>query len=162
GAILNEGSLTINNCWLNNNGRTRFGTKNYAVKAGGGIYNDQGDLSVTDSSVNDNFAGTGGGIYNDRGTLSITHTTMAENSGGGGAISNVLGKVTIERNSTLWSNNAHVGGAIYSDGGGIYNGDIYNGDVKVDHSDLEKNTASYGGAIMVTDGTLTVVSTTIQ
>jgi len=155
GGILNEGSLTMDDCWVGNNGYTRLGGKDHTVKSGGGIYNNyHGTLNVTDSSVDLNFAGTGGGIYNARGTLSIMHTTMAENSatGGGGAISNALGQVTIDRNSTLWSNNAHVGGAIYSDGG----------DVTVEKSDLEKNTAIYGGAIMVTHGKMMVDQTTIQ
>jgi hypothetical protein len=149
GGILNEGSLTIDHCWVGNNGSTSFGTKNNPLKAGGGIYNYHGGLVVMESSVDDNFAGAGGGIYNDRGTLSVTDSTMAGNSasGGGGAILNALGVVSVGEGSALFSNHARDGGAIFSDGG----------DVTVGYSDLERNTAVlYGGALMVIDGTMTL------
>jgi hypothetical protein len=155
GGILNEGWLTVGDCWVGNNGSTRFGAKNRALKAGGGIYNYHGDLVVRESSVDDNFAGAGGGIYNDRGKLSMTLTTLAGNSagGGGGAICNALGVVSVDGNSTLFANAARNGGAIYSDGG----------EVTVNGSDLERNTAGlYGGALMVTDGQMTVTASTLK
>jgi hypothetical protein len=103
GGILNEGFLTIDHCLVSDNGETSLGGNNKAVKAGGGIYNYHGNLVVTESAVDDNFAGTGGGIYNDRGTLSIGKTQMAANhaTGGGGAISNAVGTVWVGQNSSV-------------------------------------------------------------
>src|SRR6516225_6729020 len=113
GGILNEGSLTIDNCFVGNNGYSRSEDKNLALKAGGGIYNYHGYLLIVGSSVYHNFAGTGGGIYNDRGTLVMTDSPMIGNSasGGGGAILNAAGNVEIDH-SLLDSNGAKVGGAV--------------------------------------------------
>jgi hypothetical protein len=148
GGILNEGSLTIGNCFVGNNGYSSSEAKNLALKAGGGIYNDHGYLLVVGSSVYHNFAGTGGGIYNDRGTLVMTDTPMIGNSASssGGAICNALGNVEIDH-SLLDSNGANVGGAFAN----------FAGSVQFNSTDLEKNIASLiGGALFNEDGWMTV------
>jgi hypothetical protein len=150
GGILNEGSLTIDNCSVANNGYSRSEFKNHALKAGGGIYNYHGYLLAVGSTVDENFAGAGGGIYNDRGTLVMTDTTMASNSasGGGGAICSAFGNMEIDH-STLVSNDAKTGGAVAS----------FDGNVQFNTTDLEKNTASLlGGALFNQDGGMTVNS----
>src|SRR5262249_27652598 len=90
GGILNEGHLVLDQCWVASNGAIGRGGHNYAVKKGGGIYNQQGDLHVYESKVSANFALlAGGGIYNDGGLLAIGEdTSMDANStkGDGGAI----------------------------------------------------------------------------
>lgn len=103
---------------------------------GAGIYNDNGTLTVIDSTVSDNIATQdGAGIYN-LGTLTVTDTTLSGNSatwsGGGIYATNhaTLNHVTLSGNSAY-------------DGGGIYNFYI----LAVTNSTLSNNSASYGGGI---------------
>ena len=53
--------------------------------AGGGIYNDGGTLTVTNSTLSGNSATSfgGGGIYDLGGTLTVTNTTFSHNSATG-------------------------------------------------------------------------------
>jgi hypothetical protein len=148
GAILNEGSLTMQNCWVGNNGYSLNGAKNYALKAGGGIFNDHGDLFIVGGSVDDNYAGAGGGIYNDRGTLVMMDTHMSGNSasGGGGAICNAVGTAELDW-ATLVFNDGKVGGAVAN----------FGGHVQFDTTDLENNTASlFGGALFNEAGSMVI------
>jgi predicted outer membrane repeat protein len=89
-------------------------TRNGAVGVGGGIQN-LGTMIVSDSTLSDNHANGGGAIYND-GTLTISNSTLSDNSAedAGGAIYS-SSTLTVS-NSTLSGNNA------YADGGGIDNG----------------------------------------
>jgi hypothetical protein len=76
GGIENEGTLTVNGCWLEGNS---------ADMAGGGIYN-AGTLTVSNSTVESNGVGIpdgwgsyyGGGIYN-AGTLTVSNSTFYSN-----------------------------------------------------------------------------------
>lgn len=89
---------------------------NIASWAGGGIYNFDASTSITilRSTFSSNKAKMGGGIYEDVGTITITDSTFESNEAttdNGGAISSG-GTVTIN-NSTLYGNQAAgVGGAI--------------------------------------------------
>ncbi|HKQ61536.1 MAG TPA: choice-of-anchor Q domain-containing protein [Candidatus Polarisedimenticolaceae bacterium] len=75
GAILNNGTLTLNQVWLMGN----------QAAAGGAIYND-GTLSVHASTFRDNFAQTGGALYNASGaTANIENSTFSANSASQGA-----------------------------------------------------------------------------
>jgi hypothetical protein len=148
GAILNEGSLTLDNCFVGNNGYSDSNLKNLALKAGGGMYNDHGYLLLVDCSLYHNFADVGGGIYNDRGTLTMTGSTLASNStsSSGGAICTAFGTVEIDH-STLVANYARVGGAVAS----------FAGSVQFNSTDVEKNTATLlGGALFNEVGSMTV------
>ena len=152
---------------------------NSFVGGGGGIFNDGGTLTVTNSIVTGNsvsagyFAANGGGVYNS-GTLTISNSTLSENrvwgsgtvraSANGGGIYNV-GTLTIN-NSTLSSNSAissdSYGGAP-SEGGGIYLG----GPTTINDSTLSGNNAGgrqagYGGGIYNVGGTLTISSSTLS
>jgi predicted outer membrane repeat protein len=151
GAILNEGSLTIDRCSVSDNGYTSFGTKSPGMKAGGGIYNYHGNVFVTnDSTVNHNFAGAGGGIYNDRGTLLMVGTTLDTNSanGNGGAILEYFGQAEINH-CVLDGNAALRGGALAN----------FGGDVKLESTDVEQNTgALVGGALFNQSGWMWVNS----
>ena len=55
-------------------------------KSGGGIYNNQATLTLADTTVSSNYAGTGGGIYNEgtagSATLTLTNSTIASNAAG--------------------------------------------------------------------------------
>jgi predicted outer membrane repeat protein len=111
GGILNHGELILRQCGV---------AACYHAKAGGGIYNDHGQVSVEDTSVSNNRAGAGGGIYNDHGQVNVADSTLYENftKGEGGAIFNFGGRVAID-SSKLFYNVAQAGGAIGSDGGAV-------------------------------------------
>ncbi|MBO7726349.1 MAG: right-handed parallel beta-helix repeat-containing protein, partial [Thermoguttaceae bacterium] len=119
---------------------------------GGGIYNDS-TLTITNSTISGNTASDAGGICND-GTLTITNSTISENTAsGGGGIENE-GTLTIT-NSTISGNTAY-----YGEGGGIYN---WSGMLTITNSTISGNTASYyGGGIFNDGGTLTITNSTIS
>ncbi len=130
---------------------------NGKANQGGGIFNDNGTLTLTNSTLAGNSASAGGGgIFNDNGTLTLTNSTLAGNSasGGGGGIYNDNGTLKLT-NSTLAGNSTSSGG-----GGGIFN----NGTSTVSNSTLADNSASanyYGGGICNYYGTLTVSNSTL-
>ncbi len=108
---------------------------------GGGIYN-SGTLTVTGSTLSDNYADSfGGGIGNGfYGTVNVTDSTLSGNTGvlGGGGI---YGGTVNVANSTLSGNTAFRGGGINA------------GTVNVANSTLSGNSAYSGGGIV---GTATV------
>ena len=126
--------------------------------SGGGIYNTNSQLTITNSTLSGNSVssgaanGSGGGIYNYGGTLTVSNSTISGNSAGGdgadgGGIYNTSFSRLTVTNSTL-SGNA-VGGGRYAQGGGIYN---FNTTVTISNSTLSGNTAygsrrGYGGGI---------------
>ncbi len=86
---------------------------------GGGIFN-MGTLTLTNSTVFDNFSSNGGGGIENLGTMTLTDSTVSVNSSfgtifksSGGGIAN-FGTLTLT-NSTVSGNSAN------GDGGGIYN-----------------------------------------
>ena len=121
--------------------------------SGGGIYCDYGRLTVADSTLAGNSAGRGGGIYSS-GTLTVTNSTFSGNSATyGGGIYNHPGTLTVT-DSTISGNSAHSGGGIYS----------YSGTVTVAGSTLSGNSTGlygYGGGIH-NRGTMTVTGSTIS
>jgi hypothetical protein len=109
---------------------------------GGGIFNNGGNLTVSNCTVSGNYADAGGGgIYNTAGTLTVANSTVSGNVGNGGGIANYYGGTVTVTNSTLANN---VGGQ----GGGIWN--ISNSNMTVINSTLAGNHAgSYGGGIWI-------------
>ncbi len=107
GGILNRENLTVSRSTLRNN----------VAGEGGGINNDGGTLTVTQSTFNNNRAVTfSGGIDNDRGTATITNTTISGNRAANfGGIATNLGNTTIA-NSTITNNQGN------GNGNGLFNG----------------------------------------
>ncbi len=121
--------------------------------AGGGIYNDSGTLSVTDSTISGNSAPSGGGIWNYLGgTLTVTDSTISGNSAAnyGGGVCNHWGGTANVTNSTISGNSAAFSG-------GILNSDT----LTVTSSTISGNTGARGGGID-NDDTLTVTNSTIS
>lgn len=87
GAIFNSGTLTLASCTL---------TRNLG-DAGGAIFNDEGVLTLVDSTVSWNTtASAGGALYNNEGTVTITNSTLSNNDAGdGGAVYTDGGTVTL-------------------------------------------------------------------
>lgn len=105
GKTLHVQSLTIANGLEKNQG-------------GGGIFNDNATLTVTNSTLMNNVGFRGAALYNNGGTLTVTNSTIVGNIGanGGGAIANVFGTLTVI-NSTLTDNTAGAaGGGIFGAG----------------------------------------------
>ena len=105
GVYIHFGNLTVTGCTLSENSAT----------SGGGIYSHSGSsLTVSDSSLTDNWGAYGGGICS-WGTLTVTSSALTGNSanyGGGIYSGNYALTVT---DSTLSGNSANTRG------GGIYN-----------------------------------------
>jgi nitrous oxidase accessory protein NosD len=150
-----------------------------AVRSGGGIYNDGGNLTLMGTTVTGNSARTsGGGIVNDRGRLTLNGGTVAGNAAGtvAGGIFNYRGVLTMNGGARVRNNTAgRHGGGIYNygtltmndsssvigndagrDGGGIY--DI--GSITLnDTAAVTGNTATTaGGGILLVQGHVHVCS----
>jgi hypothetical protein len=145
GAILNFGTLAVNNCTLSNN----------SAQYGGGIFNEFGTVTVNSSTLSGNSAiihipnsfGVGGGIWS-VGSLTVNKSTLSGNSATreGGGIYN-RGSLTVS-SSTLSDNSAYQGG-------GIANQYSY-ATATISGSTLSGNHASYGGGGIYNSGTATV------
>lgn len=139
GLTVNISGLTISS------GRVSFDN-------GGGIYND-GNLTVTNSAISNNFATFhGGGIING-GNLTVTNSTFSGNysaGGNGGGIGNWI-YLTV-KNSTFTSN--YTG----TDGGGIWS----QGNATIANSTFSGNIADNGGGGLASYGPITVTHCTLS
>ena len=113
GGILNHGNLTLQNCVISDN---------YALHAGGGIFNERnGILTVLNSTIEGNSAGHGGGIYNNGfNPFRDTHGPLQREADGvlrHPWFDNAYATINVQ-NCTL-SNNTSLfqGGAIENNGG---------------------------------------------
>ncbi len=98
----------------------RNGDPGIIFNVGGGILNNGGTLTLTNSTVSGNTAAGGGGIANEGGTLTLNSSTVSGNTanGVGGGIYNSSGTLTLN-NSTVNGNSATAGGGIYRGGGTV-------------------------------------------
>ena len=135
GAIYNKGSLTLNNCTIENCTTAR---------TGGAIYNGN-LLSIINSRFNYNTIqvsdnedeATGGAIYNDKTLISIRNWFSANSAEFGGAIANM--DTAIILNTNFLSNKAdRSGGAIYNN---------RESKTQVNDSIFMINSAKFGGAL---------------
>jgi uncharacterized repeat protein (TIGR01451 family) len=145
---------------------------------GGGIYNNWGEVHLTNVILKSNLAagGTyaeGGGIHNYYATLIITNSTFISNSVSGGSYSNAGGSISSSNgtvtiiNSTL--SGSSVSGATDTEGGSIYN---HNSALKVISSTLNSSSASgatafnQGGGIyndaLVGTSTVDIINSTLS
>ena len=126
GAIYSCYTLTINDCTFENN---------TATEQGGAIYNDGGDLTITNSVFNNNKVSTGDSF-----------TDSQAECNGGGAIYNTGDLFVTGSNFT--KNTAPHDTEIFSAGGAIYNKETDDCIVLIDDCTFEENSAVYGGAVM--------------
>ncbi len=119
---LNAGAnLTISGITITKGSGTGTTNPGFFDGRGGGIFNNQGTLTLTNSTVSGNTASEyGGGIYTYAGTLTLTNSTVSGNtaSAAGGGIFNDGGTYTTTTltNSTVSGNTSRYGGGIYSNG----------------------------------------------
>jgi hypothetical protein len=169
GGILNEGTLELHQCLVRNNGHNSDGAANRSVLVGGGIFNtNTGNLFLYGGHVDQNFAvEAGGGIFNDAGKFNMALTKMWFNStmGVGGAIATIehdrqltvyvtLTTCDLERNTAgqggalfnqdckLWVNDCTLENNQADAGAGIY---TLFGFMTVSHTSLYHNTAKHDG-----------------
>jgi len=121
-------------------------TLTHGNASGGGIRNDGGALTITDSAISDNNSGgDAGGVFSS-GTLTVANSTFADNNAGAGAGGILNSGALTVADSTFSSNNA--GG----DAGGISN----SGALTVADSTFSDNNAGAGGGGIFNSGALTV------
>jgi len=127
--------------------------------SGGGIYNDHGTLTISDSVLSNNSATNGGAICND-GSLSVnatltlrdsTITTNTATKGGGGLFNNGSGGGSTPlsiSDCVFTANTAINGGAILNDGHAGGSATI----IELSNSVLNNNTATGDGGAIKNDG----------
>jgi hypothetical protein len=112
------GGIAISATW-------RYGTiEGNTASYGGGIYNYDSTMTVTDSTISGNTAENGGGIYNDSyigGLLTLANSTISGNTatGYGGGIYNSTADL-IATNTTITGNTADSNNDDTGDGGGLF------------------------------------------
>lgn len=118
---IHTGSLEINDVNI-------YGVRQYSYDGGGVKLLPGCQLTMTDCSINDCWVEySGGGIYNDHGTVSLTNTDVIDNYsgpgsrypelGGGGGLYNFGGTVTIDNCSFSGNFASYPGGSIFSSNG---------------------------------------------
>lgn len=131
---------------------------NVGILSGGGIYNG-GTLTVTDSTIRDNSAGSGGGGIRNNGDLTLVNSNVISNTvspNGGGGILNDDGKRLRMVGSTISNNRA-------DSAGGIINGvasylSILNSTIS---DNISSRSLTSGGGILNFKGTVVLTNTSI-
>ena len=134
----------------------RFGRVN---DNGAGIYNNSGNLTMTEDKINENSANFGGAFFNYQGTITIERSTVADNSAvnNSGGVDNTAfsGGATLNvYNSTFSGNSAgFAGGAIlaYTGGGGAATVNLVN-------ATIHDNLAAVGALTAWDNGNVAVIN----
>ncbi len=141
---------------------TIAGGQNSQGHVGGGLANNGGTVTLSNSVVRDNTASAwAGGIFNHAGEITLIDSTVSHNSvvsddkivGLGGGIFNAPGATLTLSGSTISDNAAGLGGGIYADG-----------NVNLSTTNVERNHAVNGGGIATGvkwDGKLVVMNSRI-
>lgn len=145
------GTLTINNSIISDN----LSEEGW----GGGIGNYGGSVVIRNSIISNNTSYAGAGIFNNNGHLTLSNSTVSYNhtdpQGYGGGILNVNGGTLALINSAVFDNKASDGW-----GGGIDNGYSYGdtnfgnelnlgGPLKLTNTTISNNLAAHGGGIIL-------------
>jgi parallel beta-helix repeat protein len=135
GGIYSEefSNVTISNCTFKYNLVYQKGDDYYCSLCGGGIYNDGGNLMVTNSTISNN-------------------TTQGRSAGGGGIY-------CVDSNSLI-VNNCIINGNRSNGGGGIYSS--FDKKVLIKNCTISNNFASSGGGLTFWDSILTITNCTIN
>ncbi len=140
------GPVTVNDSTLSDNGTAGGGW-------GGGIYNFDDTLTVTDSLFSNDNRYFGGAINSNGGTLTLTDSTLSGNSSAaGGGIDN--GGMATVTDSTLSGEPYTANGSA----GGIYN----TGTMTVTHSTVSGNSVGGSGGAITNAGTMSLTDSTLS
>ena len=173
GGIYNSGRLTVEACTVSGN------TLDKGSGYGGGIYNNEGSLTVKDSTICRNTTfGLGGGIYNHAGNLEVTNSDITRNIGSG--IADFYSKTIIENSRILKNSESgfdHNGGrATITEstisGNGHYDSQTATGTIgagiasygtmTITRCLITGNTGMQAGGISSGQGTMTISDSTIS
>ncbi len=133
--------------------------------SGGGIFNDQGTITVTGSSISGNIASrAGGGIETNAGEVTLNSVTLDHNIAGptNAATPGNGGGVHISSNANVTIHNTTVSRNTAREGGGLWNSAT--GSLTVRNSTIVFNdvaAAGQGGGIFTVDGGTTSLVNTI-
>ncbi len=139
-----NGTLTVQSCTISGN-------------PFGGITN-YGTMTVLACTISGNRAGSG--IQNVAGTLTVINSVISNNSGNaGGGVSGRGGGMTVLQNDEIYGNSANLGGGVYDSAviGGVAGTLLVDGG-----TDISGNTAGGGAGIFLINVTATVSYTTIS
>lgn len=125
---------------------------------GGGIFNEAGNLSLSDCVVSDNEAASGGGIFSIAfNSMTIDNCLVRDNVASlhGGGIANFTFSTASINNTTISGNSAQLGG-------GLMNSFLSN--ATLENSTISNNQAQTGGGIgtTFTSSTVTLINTTVS
>ena len=121
---------------------------------GGGLANNGGTVSITNSAFTDNSVPTnnsGGAIYN-TGSLTISDSTFTGTTGYFGTVYNSHGNVNISYSTFANNSPQYGGGGLYNDIGGI---------ATITNSTFTNNSGDYGAGLFDNFGTATITNSTI-
>ncbi|MFC2138163.1 choice-of-anchor D domain-containing protein, partial [Bacteroidota bacterium] len=156
GIYLTNSSLILDSCNINNNS-----TGSDWSEGGGGIAN-AGNLTITNSTISDNYSlWHGGGIYNISfsANLNLINCKITDNTAvqGGGGIGNMYASAINITNCVI-SENTATG----SKGGGIHAGANYSGTANITNSTIYNNSSgNSGGGLFNQNATFNIVNTII-
>lgn len=141
--IIGTSTVSISNLTIRN-GNTNI------TAPGGGIYNEDGSLTIHNCNLIQNIGLAIGGAIRSGGILSVTDSTFSNNQGSAGG--------AIDSGTTNISGSVFFGNASESSGGAI----IVGGPLLLINSTIFSNTAPHGsGGGIYNTGTITVTSSTI-
>jgi hypothetical protein len=125
---------------------------------GGGIRNDGGTLTITNSSISGNRSFFSGGGISNTGTLTVANSTISGNTTGAGGSASAGGGIS--NSGTLTVANSTISGNTAAEhrGGGILN----TGTLTITNGTISGNTADSDGGGISNTGTLTVANSTIS
>ena len=150
GLYIYYSQVEVRNCSFSNNEATTYG--------GAGIYAEDSDVSVFDSSFSNNSTSAGGaGLWAENSDVSVFDSSFSNNAApfGGGLVAR-LSAVAIER-STFTENIATNDGVDYG-GAAVY---TYDGEINIVSSRFVRNeSAGVGGAVELYDGPVTISGST--
>ena len=146
GGLFNSGVLTLWDVTV---------ADNTAAKSGGGLNNEEGDVTLYNVRLSGNGAQWGGGLSNALGIVEVFDATVSGNSAAkaGGGLSNYYGEMTLT-NTTVSGNSA-----VEEDGGGLYS----EGTTTLTNVTLSGNGAqTWGGGISHRYETLSLTNVTVS
>ncbi|MEQ8799821.1 MAG: choice-of-anchor Q domain-containing protein [Salinisphaeraceae bacterium] len=156
--VTGNGNIVVMNSTIRNN----------TAAEGGGLWNNAGEMSVTDSIIENNTANGdaadqgGGGVFNQAGTLIITSSALNGNdaigmSGSGGAAFNdgdagdgVMATLTIDRSSIFANTSQRAGGGVENNAGTVEITRTIIGGMEEARGNITGNNPGNGGALHTT------------
>jgi PKD repeat protein len=129
---------------------------------GGGLFvkTYNGEVTLTNNTINGNSASDGGGVYvygsgYSSTTITLTNNTINGNSasdGGGVYVYGHSSTTVILANNTITGNSAGYGGGV----------DVYSSTVTLTNNTINENSAEYGGGVDAHGSTVTITNNTIN